>query len=165
MKDKRFQPYEPDQSLLLPPNMNDWLPEWHPAFFIREVVGRLDLSAIYNAYADGAKGGKPPCDPRMMTGLLLYAYCVGVRSSRKIEKATYEVVPFRVLSADQHPDHPKAGRYAAIPYVLSAKGTSPRSLISSSRYSAFAARRGWRNSATSRSTGRRCSRTHRSTRR
>ena len=105
MKDKRFQPYEPDQSLLLPPNMNDWLPEWHPAFFIREVVGRLDLSAIYNAYADGAKGGKPPCDPRMMTGLLLYAYCVGVRSSRKIEKATYEVVPFRVLSADQHPDH------------------------------------------------------------
>jgi transposase len=105
MKDKRFQPYEPDQSLLLPPNMNDWLPEWHPAFFIREVVGRLDLSAIYDAYAPGAKGGKPPCDPRMMTGLLLYAYCVGVRSSRKIEKATYEVVPFRVLAADQHPDH------------------------------------------------------------
>ncbi len=72
---------------------------------IREVVGRLDLSAIYDAYAPGAKGGKPPCDPRMMTGLLLYAYCVGVRSSRKIEQATYEVVPFRVLAADQHPDH------------------------------------------------------------
>jgi transposase len=105
MKDKRFRPYEPDQSLLLPPNMNDWLPEGHPASFIREVVSGLDLSAIYDAYAPGAKGGKPPCDPRMMTGLLLYAYCVGVRSSRKIEQATYESVPFRVLAADQHPDH------------------------------------------------------------
>ena len=105
MKDKRFRPYDPDQALLLPPNMNDWLPEGHPASFIREVVGRLDLSAVYDAYADGAKGGKPPCDPRMMTGLLLYAYCKGLRSSRKIEEATYESIPFRVLSADQHPDH------------------------------------------------------------
>ena len=105
MKDKHFRPYEPDQSLLLPPNMNDWLPEGHPASFIREVVRKLDLSAIYDAYADGAKGGKPPCDPRMMTGLLLYAYCKGIRSSRKIEEATYESVPFRVLAADQHPDH------------------------------------------------------------
>jgi transposase len=105
MKDKRFRPYEPDQSLLLPPNLNDWLPEGHPASFIREVVRKLDLSAIYGAYADGARGGKPPCDPRMMTGLLLYAYCKGIRSSRRIEEATYESVPFRVLAADQHPDH------------------------------------------------------------
>jgi transposase len=75
MKDKRFRPYEPDQSLLLPPDMNDWLPEGHPVSFIREVVRKLDLAAIYDAYADGAKGGKPPCNPRMMTGLLLYAYC------------------------------------------------------------------------------------------
>jgi len=105
MKDKRFRPYEPDQSLLLPPNMNDWLPEGHPAAFIREVVRKLDLAAICDAYADGAKGGKPPCNPRMMTGLLLYAYCKGIRSSRKIEEATYESVPFRVLAAGQHPDH------------------------------------------------------------
>jgi transposase len=105
MKDKRFRPYDPDQSLLLPPNMNDWLPEGHPASFIREVVRKLDLAAVYDAYADGAKGGKPPCDPRMMTGLLLYAYCKGIRSSRKIEEATYESIPFRVLAADQHPDH------------------------------------------------------------
>jgi transposase len=105
MKDKRFRPYEPDQSLLLPPNLNDWLPEGHPASFIREVVRKLDLSAIHAAYADGAKGGKPPCNPRMMTGLLLYAYCTGSRSSRKIEQATYESVPFRVLAANQHPDH------------------------------------------------------------
>jgi len=105
MKDKRFRPYEPDQSLLLPPDMNDWLPEGHPASFIREVVRKLDLTAIYDAYADAANGGKPPCNPRMMTGLLLYAYCKGIRSSRKIEEATYESVPFRVLAAGQHPDH------------------------------------------------------------
>ena len=105
MGDKRFKPYEPDQSLLLPANLSDWLPEDHLAFFIRDVVAELDLSAIYDAYAPGAKGGRPPCNPRMMTGLVLYAYCVGVPSSRKIETATYESVPFRVLAAGQHPDH------------------------------------------------------------
>lgn len=105
MKSKHFMPYEPEQSLLLPPNLNDWLPEGHPASFVRDVVAGLDLSAIYDAYAPGRKGGRPPCDPRMMTGLLLYAYCVGKPSSRKIETATYESVPFRVLAANQHPDH------------------------------------------------------------
>jgi len=105
MKDKRFRPYEPDQSLLLPPNLNDWLPEGHPASFVRDVVAGLDLSAIYDAYAPGSKGGRPPCDPRMMTGLLLYAYGEGITSSRKIERATYESIPFRVLSSNQHPDH------------------------------------------------------------
>ena len=65
MKDKRFRPYEPDQSLLLPPNLNAWLPEDHPASFMRDVVCGPDLSAIYDAYADGGKGGGPPCDPRL----------------------------------------------------------------------------------------------------
>jgi transposase len=105
MKDRHFMRYEPDQSLLLPPNLNDWLPEGHLASFIRDVVSGLDLSAIYEAYADGAKGGRPPCDPRMMTGLLLYACCEGISSSRKVERGTYESIPFRVLAADQHPDH------------------------------------------------------------
>ena len=105
MRDKRSRAYEPDQSLLLPPNLSDWLPEGHLGFFSRDVVAGLDLSAIYNAYAPGSKGGRPPCDPRMMTGLLLYAYCVGTPSSRKIETATYESVPFRVLAANRHPDH------------------------------------------------------------
>ena len=73
-------------------------------YFIMDVVRGLELSAIYRDY-DQAKGGQPPYDPRMMAGLLLYAYCVGVFSSRKIEKATYHSVPFRVLCADQHPDH------------------------------------------------------------
>jgi len=104
MESKHFRPYEPDQSLLLPPSLNDWLPEDHLAFFIRDVVGELDLSAILKDY-EGSKGGQPPYNAGMMVRLLLYAYCVGVPSSRKIEKATHERVPFRVISANQHPDH------------------------------------------------------------
>lgn len=100
----RFKPYTPGQLLLLPPDMRDWLPEDDLAYFIMDVVGQLDLSDIYQSY-DGSKGGQPPFDPEMMTSLLLYAYCVGVPSSRKIEKATHERVPFRILTADQHPDH------------------------------------------------------------
>ncbi len=100
----RFKPYTPGQLLLLPPDMRDWLPEDDLAYFIMDVVGQVDLSDIYISY-DGSKGGQPPFDPEMMTSLLLYAYCVGVPSSRKIEKATHERVPFRILTADQHPDH------------------------------------------------------------
>ena len=67
--------------LLLPPSMRDWLPEDHLAYFILDVVGELDLSKVYAAY-DGTQGGQPPFEPRMMVGLLLYAYCVGTVSSR-----------------------------------------------------------------------------------
>ena len=100
----RFKPYCPDQILLLPPDMRQWLPEGDLAYFIMDIVGEVDLSAIYNAYSR-CRAGQPPYDPRMMTSLLLYAYCVGVPSSRKIEAATYNQIPFRVLTADQHPDH------------------------------------------------------------
>jgi transposase len=64
----------------------------------------MDLSAIYASY-DGSKGGYPAYHPEMMVALLIYGYCVGVPSSRKIEKATHELIPFRVLTTDQHPDH------------------------------------------------------------
>lgn len=101
---KRFKPYHPNQLLLLPPDMKDWLPDNDLVYFIMEMLDQLDLSAIYDSY-DGTKGGQPAFDPKMMVGLLLYAYCVGLPSSRKIEKATYHQVPFRVLTADQHPDH------------------------------------------------------------
>jgi len=100
----RFKPYQPNQLLLLPPDMKQWLPEGDLAYFIMDMVNQLDLSAIYNSY-DGTKGGQPPFDPKMMTGLILYCYCIGLPSSRKIEKATYGRVAFRVLTADQHPDH------------------------------------------------------------
>jgi transposase len=99
-----FRTYEPNQLLLLPPNMRQWLPEGDFVYFIMDVVSRIDLSSIYADY-DSAKGGQPGYAPRMMVSLLLYAYCMGVASSRKIEQATYHSVPFRVLSADQHPDH------------------------------------------------------------
>ena len=99
-----FRPYNIDQLLLLPPDMTDWLPQEHLVYFIRDVVGQMDLSGIYKSY-DGSKGGYPAYHPEMMVALLIYAYCVGLPSSRKIEKATYELIPFRVLTADQHPDH------------------------------------------------------------
>jgi transposase len=100
----RFRPYEPDQLLLMPPDLNEWLLNDHLAFFIREVARTLDLARIYES-DDGAQRGRPAYYPRMMTGLLLYAYCVGLPSSRQIERATWESVPFRVLAADAHPDH------------------------------------------------------------
>ncbi|MFC1793084.1 IS1182 family transposase [Planctomycetota bacterium] len=99
-----FKPYQPNQLLLLPPDMRQWLPEDDLSYFIMDVVNELDLSAIYQSY-DSSKGGQPPFAPKMMTSLLLYAYCVGIPSSRKIEKATYYQIPFRVIAADQHPDH------------------------------------------------------------
>jgi transposase len=99
-----FKPYQPNQLLLLPPDMRQWLPEDDLSYFIMDVVNELDLSAIYQSY-NSSKGGQPPFAPKMMTSLLLYAYCVGIPSSRKIEKATYYQIPFRIITADQHPDH------------------------------------------------------------
>ena len=100
----RFRPYEPDQLLLLPPDVLEWLPEDDLVYFLLDVVGQLDLSPIYQSY-DGSQGAQPPYDPRMMVHLLLYGYGVGIVSSRQIEKATYHSVPFRILSAGQHSDH------------------------------------------------------------
>jgi len=99
-----FKPYEPNQLLLLPPDMRQWLPDDDLVYFLIDVVKELDLSAVYSSY-DGSKGGQPPYNPTMMTSLLLYAYCIGLPSSRKIEQATHTSVPFRVIAADQHPDH------------------------------------------------------------
>ena len=100
----KFRSYDLDQPFLFPPSMRDWLPEDHLVFFIMDVVGQLDLGEIYRSY-DGSGGGSPPYHPTMMTSLLFYGYCVGIFSSRRIEKACYEQIPFRVLTADQQPDH------------------------------------------------------------
>ena len=102
---KTFRAYDLNQRLLLPPDLREWLPEGHLALFMSDVVDELDLSAIVRAYDDGDGRGQPPYHPAMMVKLLLYAYGVGKPSSRKIERATYEDVAFRVLAADQHPDH------------------------------------------------------------
>jgi transposase len=101
---KTFRPYSPDQILLLPPSPRDWLPKGHLAFFLVDLLPRLDLSDIYAHYERELRGF-PPHDPRMMLGLLLCGYCVGVRSSRKIEQKTHEDIAFRFLAGGHHPDH------------------------------------------------------------
>lgn len=103
---KTFRPYEPNQMFLLPPALNEWLPQGHLTYFVRDVTARLDLTAIYAAYTRDARGpgGAAPFHPAMMTQILLYAYCVGCPSSRKIEKRLHEDVAFRVLAANQTPD-------------------------------------------------------------
>jgi transposase len=103
---KTFKPYTPDQLLLLPPALQEWLPEGHLAWFISDVVDHaLDLSPILASYESGDGRGQPPYHPALLVKLLVYAYCTGKPSSRKIERATYEEVPYRVLAANQHPDH------------------------------------------------------------
>lgn len=102
---RTFRPYTPEQIYLLPPNLVEWLPEGHLASFISDIVDQLDLHEIYASYEKRDDRGQPPYHPAMMSKLLVYGYCTGKPSSRKIEKATWEEVAYRVLSADQHPDH------------------------------------------------------------
>jgi transposase len=100
---KTFRPYDLSQLLLLPPDMRQWLRPDHLALYVSDIVEQLDLSAILKVYEEGR--GQPPYHPQMMVKLLLYGYCVGKMSSRKLEEATYDDVAFRVLSANQQPDH------------------------------------------------------------
>jgi transposase len=100
---KTFRAYDLSQMLLLPPDMRQWLRDDHLALYVSDIVEQLDLSAILNGYEEGR--GRPPYHPQLMVKLLIYGYCVGKLSSRKLEQATYEDVPFRVLCANQQPDH------------------------------------------------------------
>lgn len=100
----RFRPYNPDQLFLFPQDMKQWLPEDDLVYFIMDMVKQLDLREIYRPY-EAERRGQPPYNPAMMVSLLLYAYAVGIPSSRKIEQATHHSIPFRVLTANQHPDH------------------------------------------------------------
>lgn len=102
---KRFRVCSLDQPFLLPPSLQDWLPEDHLARFIADVANELDLSAIYMQYERHDSRGLSAYHPLLLTRLLLYGYCVGVTSSRGIERATHDDVAFRYLAADQHPDH------------------------------------------------------------
>lgn len=99
-----------EQQFLLPPDMRDWLPEGHLAWFVVDVVAQLDLSRFHDDYrADGH--GRAAYDPAMMVALLLYAYCVGVRSSRAIERRCVEDLAFRVLAGNLCPDHVTIARF------------------------------------------------------
>jgi transposase len=100
---KTYRPYVPEQDLLLPPSLREWLPEDHLAYFVSDLVDHLDLSAITAVYEDEERG-YPPYHPTMLTKVLVYAYCVGVFSSRKIQRRLVEDVGFRVLAAGNTPD-------------------------------------------------------------
>lgn len=102
---KCFVDDEIDQVLMMPPSLHDWLPEDHLAGFIADLVPNLDLSAFYGSYEEKDGRGQAAYHPVMMVRVLIYGYCMGVVSSRQIEKRTYEDVAFRYLSADEHPDH------------------------------------------------------------
>ena len=109
---QNFLACDRDQELLLPPSLRDWLGEDHLAWCVLDAVEQIDLSGIYGAYrADG--WGRAAFDPQMMVALLLYAYAVGERSSRMIERRCHEDVAFRVISANQAPDHATISRFRA----------------------------------------------------
>src|SRR3977135_2002842 len=100
---KGYRPYLPDQDLLLPPSLREWVAEEHLVYFVSDVVDQLNLSAIHAVYGE-EKRGQPPYDPRLMTKLLVYGYCTGVFSSRRIQKRLQEDIPFKVLAAGNEPD-------------------------------------------------------------
>jgi transposase len=106
---KTFRPYVPEQSLLLPPSVSDWVPEGHLARFVSDVVDELDLSSIESVYEEAR--GYPPYDPRMMTKLLLYGYATGTYSSRRMAGKLTDSVAFRFLAAGNAPDFRTINRF------------------------------------------------------
>ena len=104
--------WERDQSYLMPPSMRDWLSEGHLAWFIVDAVGQMDVREFYAAYrSDG--WGAAAYDPGMMVAILLYAYCLGLRSFRRIARALEEDVGFRVVAANRPPDFRTICRFRA----------------------------------------------------
>jgi transposase len=107
---KTFRAFDPRQVLLLPPSLDEWLPQDHLARFVAELVEEvLDLSPILADYTEAR--GFPPYDPRLMVRLLIYGYTTGVRSSRAIERRCVDDVAFRFLAADQGPDYRSIARF------------------------------------------------------
>src|SRR5919201_5914662 len=107
---QRFVACDREQSFLMPADVREWLPERHLAWFVIDAVDAMDLEAFYAAYrVDGRS--RPPYYPGLMVALLLYAYARGIRSSRVIERACEADVAFRVLAAQQRPDHATIARF------------------------------------------------------
>src|SRR5215212_882940 len=145
-----------EQELLLPPSLRDWLPDEHLAWFVLDAVGEMDLGAFYASYRDDG-WGRAAHDPAMMVALFVYAYAIGVRSSRAIERRCQEDVAFRVITANQAPDHATIARFRVRHEVAIAE--------LSGEVLALCARVAWSGSAWWRSTGRRLPRRPRITRR
>jgi transposase len=110
-KRKTFRPWQPEQTTLLPPSPREWLAQDHQVYFLLDLVDELDLSEILIPALAKDPRGEKGFDPRMMMMLLLYAYCVGIVSSRKIERACYEDLAFRVLTGNQQPDHSRISEF------------------------------------------------------
>jgi transposase len=108
-----YLPYCPQQQMLLPQALQEWLPEGHLAYFISDAVDGLDLSAFHARYAGGGPRNQP-FHPAMMVKVLLYAYATGVFSSRKIARKLHEDVAFRVLAADNFPAHRTLSDFRAV---------------------------------------------------
>ena len=105
-----YLPVDRDQQFLLPPSMRDWLPEGHLAWFVLEVVDRLDTSVLHARHPNVGVGRRA-YDPDMLLALLIYAYCTGIRSSRQIERLCVVDIAFRVLAAGHAPDHTTIARF------------------------------------------------------
>src|ERR1700723_3731783 len=103
-----FRTIDRATGFLLPPSVDEWLPEKHLARFVVEVVDGLDLRAMSGSYRGS---GSASYHPRMLLGLLVYGYATGVFSSRKLERATYDSVAFRFIAANDHPDHDTIARF------------------------------------------------------
>lgn len=110
---KSYRPYAPSQPYLLPPSPSEWLPEGHLAYFILDLVEDLDLGDIERVLQAKDPRAERPYSPRMMTALWLYGYAVGVTSSRKLEKATYQDVAVRVLAAGEQPHFTSLNEFRA----------------------------------------------------
>src|SRR5712691_4208255 len=110
---KTYQEREPEEGRLFPPSPREWLPGAQLEYLIMDVGRAFDLGDIHAHHARELRG-QPPYHPQMMTALLLYGYCTGVASSRKIERKTYEDVAFRVIAAGHHPDHTAISEFRRI---------------------------------------------------
>ena len=97
-----FRNFDRDTGFLLPPSVNEWLPERHLARFVAEIIDALDVSAMSNSYRGS---GSASYHPKLLLAVLVYGYATGVFSSRKLERATYDLVAFRFIAANEHPDH------------------------------------------------------------
>src|SRR5277367_4279279 len=97
-----FRPTDRETGFLMPPSVDEWLPERHLARFVVEIIGQLDLAAMTSRYRGS---GEQSYHPELLLGLIVYGYATGVFSSRKLERATYDSVAFRFIAANEHPDH------------------------------------------------------------
>ncbi len=135
---QRFVACDRGQSFLMPPDVREWLPENHLAWFVISAVEEMDLDSFYAAHRLGGRS-RPPSDPAMMVALLLYAYARGIPSSRVIERACVEDVAFRVIAAQQRPDHATIARLV-VRHQRAIAGLFGEVLM-------LCARSGWRRSA------------------